>query len=99
MAEAVERLLRDVWPVEVTCAGSVLARKARVCITTKRLYLYDLSGFTTTIAVTDPPAASRNSLFGSLPIDTERGTVYLNKGGCRCGPVRKLGQLAAPAAW
>lgn len=101
---AAERLLRDLWPVDVTQSGRVIARRARAFVTTRALYLTEVGqeeGHYTEVALIDPlPAADRGSFFGTgLILHSTAGALHINRTGCRCGATRLLRAAVAPVEW
>lgn len=107
-----ERLHRDLFPVDVTLDGAVVAMTARVFITNQRVLVYAVrvahgTGVTAAtrpeMRVTSFHAQSdvvrdRSTLSGHLDVDTERGTLHINRShGCGCGsPLRAV---AKPVSW
>jgi hypothetical protein len=103
--DGAERLLRDVHPVEVTIGDRVILA-ARVFVTDHRVVVYREGGAHdgrkrpdiafSAVVTGDAPIANRGSLTGPLAVQTDVGTVRINRGrGCGCHSVLKaLGPVA-----
>ena len=98
-----ERLRRDLFPCEVTLAGELVARGARVFITTTEALIYTAAAdgsveLHARIEIGEPPVTFSGPFIGRLEVDTEVGTMHLNRSrGCGCHS--PLAALAPPAAW
>lgn len=98
-----ERLRRDLFPCDVTLEGDLFARGARVFITDTEALVYTANADRTIagptrIELIDPPATFRGLFIGRIDLETEAGTMHLNRAkGCGCHSPLKA--LPEPVAW
>ena len=98
-----ERLRRDLFPCDVTLEGELYARGARVFITDTEALVYVANADRsipepTRIEIIAPPSVFRGPFVGRLELETEAGTMHLNRArGCGCHSPLKA--LAEPVAW
>ena len=101
-----EVLCRDVFPAQAVLPGGRLIRNAHVFVTTNRIQVWtETAGGSVHVEheaeITEFVVPSRNtlSLNGTIPVETEDGTISVSRQqGCGCSQ-RHLKALAAAADW
>jgi|ERR1039458_690119 hypothetical protein len=99
-----ELLRRDLFPAELLLADGRVLRECRVFVTTSRLLAWQVNQSRVDVAcdldlaVAGSVGLKRDTTSLPLVVDTEAGTVYVNRGrGCGChSPLKALG---APVPW
>jgi hypothetical protein len=97
--ERAEILHRDCFPVDVTLGDRVVARQARVFVTSRRVLIY--AGNMQKVyeaEISNAPERNRGSLVGPLDLNVAEGVLWLNRsGGCGCHSPLKA--LSPPVSW
>lgn len=101
-----EVMRRDVYPAEILMPDGELIRNVRAFVTTHRVLLFaagpdreiDLHRELTLTEAWSVPGDRNTLRQGSIQLDVEEGTAWLNAGsGCGCGSPLKA--MAAPLTW